>query len=201
MKLYLPQTARVRASNKSLMSLITRLVGRAHERVVWLYTIRWNCTCHTQPRAVCVFCDAVVGHTLVYVWGKYIEHILPYSILRTHSSCYRKTAVIHVSVCRSRRAHTDVYYDPSFTHSTEHIWKIFLTCHVTTRVFRARVVGHTPMYMIRHQNEFYSTWMEYLTEYILYLLCTNLSHSWYGVATVSRIDEIIGLFCRISSLL
>jgi len=23
---------------------------------------------------------------------------------------------------------------------------------------------------------------------------------WYGVATVSRIDKIIGLFCRISSL-
>jgi len=24
---------------------------------------------------------------------------------------------------------------------------------------------------------------------------------WYGVATVSRIDKIMGLFCRISSLL
>jgi len=28
-----------------------------------------------------------------------------------------------------------------------------------------------------------------------------MTRIWYGVATVSRIDKIIGLFCRISSLL
>ena len=33
------------------------------------------------------------------------------------------------------------------------------------------------------------------------LSCATHSFVTYGVATVSRIDKIIGLFCRISSLL
>jgi len=57
----------------------------------------------------------------------------------------------------------------------------------------------THIYILLH---ILRTYISYYTYYAHIYLITHITHRHilYGVSTVSRIDKIIGLFCRISSL-
>ena len=127
---------------------------------------------HTKSRRLCFLWRSCRGHTLVYVWEKYIEHILPYSIPRTHSSCSTKTGVIHVSVCRSRRTHTDVYYD-IWGRILQNIYRIYSWPAMYQLEPFVPESLDTYRCTLSYQNIFYRTYIEY----ILDLPCTNLSHS------------------------
>jgi len=74
------------------------------------------------------------------------------------------------------------------------------TPHIRNRLDDPLKCDMTPIDVTRHNAltiDLTHLWLEILTQYT----CHTLARRKYGVATVKRIDKIIGLFCRISSLL
>ena len=71
------------------------------------------------------------------------------------------------------------------------------SCHTYKWVLRHKWTHH-----VTHINESFHT-CRWVTTHVCMRHVTHINESWYtyGVATVSRINKIVGLFCRIWSLL
>jgi len=87
-----------------------------------------------------------------------------------------------------------LFHDISYMSYDSYMWCDYMRCsHITCLIYvmwlnemSHIVTSHTNEWVISHMNDPYHIRMRPLI---------------YGVATVSRIDKIICLFCRISSLL
>jgi len=91
-------------------------------------------------------------------------------------------------------------------HITEfwHMWMDDGTCQCTYEWVMSHMNGSWHIWMVRGTYEWFVAHMNELRQQcrrIYTHIYDQVPNESYGVATVSRIDKIIGLFCRISSLL
>jgi len=173
--------------------------------MIEMYDMTHWCTWHDSFILIGVF-DVTNSYTHSYTW----HDSRMYVTWLTHNSM-RQDSFIYMTWRMDMR---DMIQHDSFIYVTSHIGILMYTdiLYILYILFRVRPETIWSVTWIKHDifRELYM-W-RHTSMYVARLLHTYDITQWfvwddscmwddYGVATVSRIDKIIGLFCRISSLL
>jgi len=171
---------------------------------------------NTHKTYSCIECHIFDVHTYTNILSAYINtralchiHIYTRSVSCTyiHTHCVsihnvawkvashtEQTRALHATCCQHTYIHTHTSCQHTYIQTCIHT---YIQTHIHTYIHTCiRTYIYTYTYVLSTYTQTHS-----LSQHTEYDMKCSIAHKTYGVATVSRIDQIIGPFSRILSLL